>query len=369
MAEHPGDPEITSRIVNLGDRVIQLRHVVSVGRSVVHPLRPLGAVLAVLGVGLIGGEIAGRDAGASMVQAAASLSLWIGLVAAGVGLYLVFHGRRSLALHTSDGRRVELKAANEEAERALIQRIRYVMEAGSFGGSEGPVEQRAAAPAYGAGKTAMPSTARAGAPSGMPSHEAPSSAPPMGGAQGMGDAMGSRTMPAGRAATAYVNGQAGEGAFGPGGQFPMQPGSETGSLAEHAVQAYRRAGAGGGTLPPHQERTGGAERRPAADAGSALGAGREPLALPATFPTALAQGDGAQDLHALMEHVRGADVQHKEALLDLLRVVEDYYRGRGSREDAVAHWRSFADYVVQYLGDVDGLIAHTERFGRHMLGR
>jgi hypothetical protein len=70
-----------------------------------------------------------------------------------------------------------------------------------------------------------------------------------------------------------------------------------------------------------------------------------------------------------MEHVRRADVQHKEALLDLLRVVDDHYRGRASREDALAHWRSFADYVVQYLSDVDGLIAHTERFGRHMVGR
>ena len=72
---------------------------------------------------------------------------------------------------------------------------------------------------------------------------------------------------------------------------------------------------------------------------------------------------------ALMDLVRRADVQHKEALLDLLKVVEDHYRGRASREDAIAHWRSFADYVVQYLGDVDGLIAHSERFGRYMLAR
>ena len=102
--------------------------------------------------------------------------------------------------------------------------------------------------------------------------------------------------------------------------------------------------------------------------GQAMGAGAQPMALPASaLPTP--RDEAAHDLAGLMEHVRRADVQHKEALLEMLKVVEDYYRGRASREDAVAHWRSFADYTVQYLGDVDGLLVLTERFGRHMLLR
>jgi hypothetical protein len=163
-----------------------------------------------------------------------------------------------------------------------------------------------------------------------------------------------------RVGEGYTNGHAGRSAFSQAGGADGVP------LGDSASQSPRRAATG-----PHQltQSAGMAERRATVSDPFQQPAAREPLSLPATMPAGHARDDGQHDLAALMEHVRRADVQHKEALLDLLRVVEDYYRGRATREDAVAHWRSFADYVVQYLSDVDGLIAYTERFGRHMMSR
>lgn len=73
-----------------------------------------------------------------------------------------------------------------------------------------------------------------------------------------------------------------------------------------------------------------------------------------------------RELDALVAFVVRSDIQHKTALLDLLNVVDDHLKGGAtSRGDAVSHWQSFAGYVDQYLGDVDGLLALTRRVGRN----
>jgi len=361
MAEHHVKLEITPRVVDLGDRVIQLHHVVSVGRQSVHPLRPAGLVVMAVGLGLIGMEAAMKGAVAFAPQAGGSLPLWIGFAALGIGLFLLLYVRRVLSIQTSDGRRAELATASDEAATDLIQRIRYAMEAA---GSAAIVHRQSvpSSAAHGVGEAAS-QPHRSGHPTGKVPQEAtgPSMSSPA--AQMPAEQAGARTMPAGRVGAAYANGHAGGKGLAGGAASP-----EGASITDQALQAYRRAG--GSTAPPKQrEQAATPERRLAGPETSAPATAAEPFSLPASLPAGFARDDGAQDLHALMEHVRRADVQHKEALLDLLRVVEDHYRGRASREDALAHWRSFADYVVQYLGDVDGLIAHTERFGRHMLGR
>ena len=72
-----------------------------------------------------------------------------------------------------------------------------------------------------------------------------------------------------------------------------------------------------------------------------------------------------RDFQMLMDLVRRSELQHKTALLELLAVVEDYLKGGGTvQEDAVAHWRSFADYVHEYLTEIDGLAPLTDRVGR-----
>lgn len=368
MAEHHVKLEITPRVVDLGDRVIQLHHVVSVGRHSVHPLRPAGLVVMAIGLGLIGKEVATRGAAAFALQAGGSLPLWIGFAALGISIFLLLYVRRVLSVQTSDGRRVELATASETAATDFILRMRHAMElAGGAAvayrqglppstvqstGDPTVLSQRMA-PSSG---QARPDTMAAGMAAGPPSHSMQAESEPA----------SAKTMPAGRHGGGYANGHAGGKGLGSGAAQ-----TEASSITDQALQAYRRAGSGTASSKiREQSASAGTERRLAAGPEATTPAtGSDPLSLPATLPPGFARDDGAQDLHALMEHVRRADVQHKEALLDLLRVVEDHYRGRASREDAVAHWRSFADYVVQYLSDVDGLIAHTERFGRHMLGR
>lgn len=359
MAEHHVKLEITPRVVDLGDRVIQLHHVVSVGRHTVHPFRPIGVVVMAVGAVLIGSEVVLRGAAAFALEAGGSLPLWFGFAALGIGLFLLLYVRRVLSIQTSDGRRVELSAASEEAAGDLILRIRGAMEAA--GGMHGTYKPGYPASALQAGGEPASLPSQTMPPSAQSLPEAAGSGLPPFAAQGTGEPAGARTIPAGRHGGGYPNGHAVGSAFG------GTPSPGAGSITDQAVQAYRRAGSG--TAPPQQREHGGLERRLTGPEAASTPTARDSLALPATLPSGFARDDGAQELHALMEHVRRSDVQHKEALLDLLRVVEEHYRGRASREDAIAHWRSFADYVVQYLGNVDGLIAHTERFGRHMLGR
>jgi hypothetical protein len=352
MTEHQDRLEITPRVVDLGDRIIQLQHVVSVGRQALYPFRPLGALLILAGLGLIGNEMVMRGLLAFKLQSGGSLPLWLGFGAAGIGLFLLLYARRVLMIRTSDGGRVELPTSTDEAAAAVILQIRQAMEESGHASIGRAVDQVTSA-LQGTGGS-QPAVPWSGPPQQLPAVQTRPQLTSDGGV--------SQTVPIGRRGEAYANGHAARGAFGAGGGHAE--GIPTG---EPSAGAYRRAG--GTPVSQQMQVTGGGERRALSAEAVPQTAGREPLALPSMMPSGLARDDGSQELMALIEHVRRADVQHKEALLDLLKVVEDSYRGRASREDAVAHWRSFADYVVQYLGNVDGLIAHTERFGRYMVPR
>lgn len=357
MAQSHSKLDITAKVVDLGDRVIQLHHVVSAGRHATHPFRAGGLLLIVVGIGLVAGEAVLHGATAFKLQSGGSLPLWIGFAAAGIGLFLALFARRMLVIRTSDGARIALPTADEDTAAALILRLRQAMEAA---GAPATATQPQSAPAMLAPPEQALAT-RAVQPLGLPQHPQHPQQPAARTAA-IADATSPHTIPAGRIADGYVNGHAGRG-------FPSQGVPDGVPLREHGSLAQRL-----GNSPPQQHAPiygGPPERsRPGtAEIGGQQSIPREALTLPATLPPAALRDEGPHDLAALMEHVRRSDVQHKEALLDLLRVVDDFYRGRASRDDAIAHWRSFADYVVQYLSDVDGLIAHTERFGRHMLAR
>lgn len=353
MAEIQSKLEITFKVVDLGDRIIQLRHIVSAGIHARHPFRALGLLLIAGGAGLVASEGFLKGAAAFALQSGGSLPLWVGFGAAGIGLFLALFARRNLMIRTADGARFVLPANDDETASALIRQIRHAMEAAGPSSVYEPI----ATPALAAPEQAAIAQ-KAGAPLGLPQHPPQTTTRALAsGASGEASAAPSL---AARLGEGYANGHAGRGAF------PMSGAPEGVPIGEGASQGQRRAT---GSQTPRTQGTGTFERRGTGGDSSLQQAGREPLSLPATMPAGHVRDDGQQDLAALMDHIRRADVQHKEALLDLLRVVEDFYRGRASREDAVAHWRSFADYVVQYLSDVDGLIAHTERFGRHMLSR
>lgn len=398
MAEPQSKLEITPQVIDLGDKIIQLHHVVSAGRTAVHPFRLVGFGLIVIGLAMFGIELGLKGAAAFVLTGGGSLPLWLGFVAAGIGLFLSLYARRQLIIRTVDGVGTVLPAESDEAGAAIVLKIRQAMEAAaaasrapasSMTSYPAPLSSQATplsagpVPALGTGEMAPP---RTGQPLGLPPAAQQSitrSAPPA-------ETTSPHTLPTGRRIEPYVNGHAGRGGpSAPPGSGPDAPGHDANPSAQRrqmtspahtfqgANEAQRHAGAGLGGPLGHQE--GAAHGSQSGHQGSGPQAShqppaREPLALPTTLPAgmlaaAASRDDGGRDLALLVEHVKNADVQHKDALLDLLRVIEDHYRGRASREDAVAHWRSFADYVVQYLGEVDGLIAHTERFGRYMLPR
>lgn len=350
MAEIQSKLEITAKVVDLGDRVIQLHHIVSAGVHARHPFRILGLLLVAAGVAVVAGVGFMNGTAAFKLQSGGSLPLWIGFGAAGIGLFLSLYARRNLLIRTSDGVRFTLPANDDETATALIRQMRHAME------SSGPAAsytQSPGAPAILGAPEIAAVAQKPGAPLGLPQH--PQQA--LVRAQPHSDVGASQA--AGRHTEGYTNGHAGRGAFGPSGPDGMP-------LGEAASPGHRRPAP---NQHPSAHAGGVAERRSVIGDPFQQSAAREPLSLPATLPASQVRDDGQHDLASLMDHVRRADVQHKEALLDLLRVIEDYYRGRATREDAVAHWRSFADYVVQYLSEVEGLMGHTERFGRHMLAR
>lgn len=374
MAEPQPRLEINPRVVVLGDKVIRLAHVVSAGREATYPLRPLGLLLLVLGFVAIGSEFGLKGIGAFAIRNSGSLPLWLGFGATGIGVFLLLFVRRLLVIRTADGGRTIVPAGSDEMSSTLVQRLREAMEFAATQTAVGVSLPHAGhPPAIGVGE-AGPGMRPASAPLGLPPGAvAGATRPPLADPTGP-----PQTVPVGRRLEPYINGHAATGHAGQGhvGHAPPAgsvrtangigaPASDLGAAVEAAGQRRLPASA-----LPHS---------PAGQIATAFGHPHEPsatqpqireaLSLPSTLPPFQPRDDGSRDLLQLMEHVRRSDVQHKEALLDLLRVVEDHYRGRANREEAVAHWRSFADYVVQYLSDVDGLIAYTERFGRHMLPR
>ncbi len=67
-------------------------------------------------------------------------------------------------------------------------------------------------------------------------------------------------------------------------------------------------------------------------------------------------------LWQVMACIERGEVQHKPTLLELLQVVDGYLSGKGSRGDADAHWKSFAEYAGHYLMAVPSLAPSINRF-------
>lgn len=362
MAEPQKKVDITARVIDLGDRVIQLSHVVSAGRTAVFPFRPAGVALFLFGLAAIGSEFALRGGSAMALSSGGSLSLWLGFGCLGVGIFLFLFARRLFIIRTADGARTVLPTDSDEAGDDLLQRIRGAMEAA--GGQR---------PALTAPATALPAAdpvpaiaARSQTPISLPQASAPMlRSPPPGESP--------QTIPAMRRGEPYANGHAVRGAYG--GNIDTGGKSAGGAEPRTSPRQTPAQMPPSGGMPGLEATPSGDWRSAAAppgfgplDPGNASVA-REPMGLPAAAAATGLRDDAHTDLLALIEHVRRADVQHKDALLDLLRVVDDYYRGQTNRDEAVAHWRSFADYVAQYLTDVDGLSFHTDRFGRHLTPR
>jgi hypothetical protein len=363
MAEQNEKLAITSRVIDTGSAVIQVAHVTSASYGASHPLRPLGLALMAAAIGLIGYEVARAGGGAFVLSKAGSPLLWLAFAAGGIGLFLSIYAQRFLIVRTTDGARTWLSARDEEAASATLARIRDAIENGVRPPADPPRLALEAPPG--------------GAPISLPHEPArqPQASPPRGLqaalAQRAAAAAGEMHVSPGLVTQPTDRSQRRERLNGHQQREDVTLGADghaadpTQSLSRRHTPGLPRTlpegtSAGAGFGGAHPNGVGGGDVRPPL---------RDPLRELPVLTTPPPRNDAAHDLQALMDHIRHADVQHKEALLDLLRVVEDHYRGAVGREEALAHWRSYADYAAQYLANVDGLPSMTERFGRHLQSR
>ncbi len=336
--------EITPKLIDFGSSVIQLSHVTRAGIWVQHPLRPAGAALLLVAAGLFGREIF-LQGGKLALPETGSVALWAACGAAALGIFMLAYARRSLLIATSDGARLLLPAGDAQFARAFTACIRDAIAAGPDAQTtyEIDIPSRSITP--------LPLDDALHAPLGIPVDSAHESSL----VRALATSVSSGPM-----ATAGVS-QGTNGARAPLAAPMITRHSDPVGAGLRSPEIDRDLSRRLDPQPARTTATNGAT--PLATGKPADLTSRLATSIPASRP--IARGDGLRDLTALMSFVNRSEIQHKKALLDLLRVVEDHEKGGAvSREDAEAHWRSFADYVQQYLGAVDELPDLTRRAGR-----
>lgn len=381
--------EVTSRLVDFGSSVIQLAQVSRAGVTVQHPLRRVGVICLLAAMALLGAEM--RNGFRLPFPPKASLELWGAFGLAATGVFMVAYAHRRLTIVTTDGARLVLPAADSQFALAVLGCLREAMQAEGTGAHyridmvtkvitpiEGPAaRQPDQAPWPGAEEYAVSHPAQAQLPtpvdirSALPPRDAGS--PGLGHANHVNgvrlpEAFAPASAPARQFAspnpTASVSLNGSGGAEWPGmapashTQQPSMSPQQTASL-EHDLM--RRIEALPSGMAPSSNGLAAPLQRVGADT-------PQPRGTPISVPfQPVAQDYGLSDLRSLMQFIMRANLQHKEALLDLLRVVEDHKAGGPtSREEADAHWQSFAEYVQQYLVGYDGLADMTLRAGRSL---
>ena len=333
-------------MLDFGTGFVRLAQVAGVRRGERRPLRALGFVLIAGALVLLGVEAVFNLM--AFLTLKGSVRIWAACGLAGVGIFFLMYAQRCLFIETAGGDKLSLRIANDEFAGRVLHELRRAMS--TRGGTSDQVIDLKA------------QTIEAGDPGEAAHADAPRTAVPLPHAVPHAQPHGSpphmalpnlairhpdplETPHGGPHANSMGHG-AGMGASG--GYRPGGPAHVNGHVAAHAAP-YQAS------LPP---------------AGSYNGAAPyngQPAAPPfrAELPTRTSPPTGTRDLGTLIEFVARSQIQHKDALLDLLKVVEDHQiGGRTSRDDAVAHWQSFSEYVGQYLGTVDGLPLLTERAGR-----
>ena len=320
--------EITPKLIDFGSSVIQLSQITRAGVSVQHPLRPVGWALLLVAAGLMGRELF-LLGGKLALPATGSVAVWAACGAAAVGIFMLAYARRSLLIATSDGARLLLPAGDAQFAAAVTGCIRDAIEAGPNALTTFQIDIAARSIET------------------LPLHDA---------------ALGSPAVtPASSAENAATRRPSAVVAAKPAGLPSMASaanGTTNGARAPLSAPLITRQSDPLAARSPTTNATLTSPSAKPADLAARLATSAANL-----YPNA--RGDGLRDLTALMNWVSRSDVQHKEALLDLLRVVEDHEKGGSvTRADAQAHWRSFADYVQQYLGSLHELPDLTRRAGR-----
>lgn len=380
--------EITPELLDFGSSIVRVGQIASIGRAQHRPLRLIGVPLIVVAILLLGYEAVFNMAFFSLAKG--STGLWAACGALAIGLFCIVYAQRCLAIVLAGGSRVMLRVGSQTFTDRLIYELRRAMTAppGSplhivvdldeeefaAGAVDDGGPQRIEAHGYPgfAGGGQPPHHQGPVAPTGGPHATGPAhyGPPPMGHAApingahhapphwGMnGTPRGPEPGPAGLPAHALPM---------PAGQPRAPQGPPAGMPLNGALPAQAHAGQPNWQphhVAPSRGPAPGAPAHGGHEGGPALGS------LAVAVSRAMPHAPG-RDLATLIEFVARSDIQHRDTLIELLKVVEDHEAGgRTSREDARAHWQSFADYVGKYLGTVDGLPQLTERAGASLGGR
>lgn len=372
--------EITPKVVDLGASIVPLASVTRAGVVVQHPLQTPGTWLLVIAGVLLAFDASPFGSGLKLLPRP-SVLMWMVCGLTSLAVFMLAYARRRFVIATADGGKVVLPQTDAQFSAAVTNCIREAIEHGTAAGPHYRIDlaqksiatlapapagavASGAAPGLAAGETGAGASAAIvvpGAGAALPGAQGPARAGGFAGMPGLG-MPGGVAGPAGMAAGAFghVRDTTGPTTGPPTG--PQANGAyRNGNDAPHGTDLLRRLdGVIGGQQPQ------GAPQMNGLGMPGALPAGR-PGGVPGGLAAPATDDGGLRDLAFLMQVVDRANLQHKEALLDLLRVVEDHKRGGPtSPEDARAHWQSFAEYVQQYLGNVDGLPEATLRFGRAM---
>ncbi|MFM9938489.1 MAG: DUF6232 family protein [Hyphomicrobiaceae bacterium] len=394
MASYFKRLDITPDLLDLGTMVVRLNQITSVGRAERRPLRWLGVVLMVVAVLLIGFE-AIFNLMAFSLKTKGSVKIWAACGAAGIGLFSLVYAQRCLAITLTGGNRIMLRVSGQAFSDQLLDELRRAMRAKPGAGyhvvadlvAEKITEQHddeASVPAL-----ALPHLSGPGHDRGMPGSQ------PLRASNGSGANGAPYGMPPGaNGAIAYADpAVVAYPEFLPhiGGRMP--PGASAGANGAMAPAGHGPAPHYGGPprsaampMPYGAPPSGSQSRGQFPVNGAAPGPREHMVAMPPTFAAPAvgpgigpgsANGMGAprpampsgnRELAQLIDFIVRSEIQHKDALLELLRVVEDHeLGGRTSRDEALAHWQSFSEYVVQYLAGVDGLPLLTAQAARSLI--
>lgn len=319
--------EITSKVIDFGSSVIQLAHVTRAGVWVQYPLRSLGSVLLAIAGGLLGREIY-LTGGKLALPAGGSVLLWGAFGATALGIFMLAYARRRILIATTDGARMLLPSGDAQFAAAVVACLKDAMAAGPTGDTRVRIDIATRT------MTSVPSSEGRTTTTPIPIDDLKPTDRATAG--GLHEAYRSATAESTRRIT-------------PARTLSTAPLAAAADRSNERRDNGRLAAASSAGISTRMFDNGGSATLHTATAATA------------TRPAA--RND--DELTALIQFVRKADVQHKQALLDLLRVVEDYKTGGPvSREEAEEHWRSFADYVQQYLGAFEGLPDLTRRAGR-----
>jgi hypothetical protein len=331
MGKSHSSIEITAKTIDLGSSVVNVAHVTRAGIVVAHPLRLAGIVAVLLAAGVLSFDLVYLGTKVTMPPKP-SLLLWSASGLAAIGTFMVAYATRTFVISLADGSKVVLSSTDAQFSSAVTACIREAMEPNHSSPPHYRIDLAA--------RTIVPIASAAG----------PARVPDVAPAQGWSPSPASSLPdPTARGAPARLP----EGPQAYNGAAYTQAAHDQGSPEQALVRRLE-------ALQPAGPASNGA---PYLNGGSGISRGN-PRAGPPMGRHA-AQDAALRDLEQLIQFVARSGLQHKDALLDLLRVVEDHRKGGPtSREDADAHWQSFSEYVFQYLTAYDGLPGLTERVGR-----